>query len=102
MSGEEIIHCDLCGRPMPTHDSYVVQINVFADPSMPAMSGEELAKIDVDQTFETLFAQMEGMTGGELQDQVHRHFEFRLCPNCHANFLSNPLGRPRASRTGTN
>ena len=34
--------CDLCNRPIPPAADYVVKIEVYADPAMPAMSGEEL------------------------------------------------------------
>ena len=39
----------------------------------------------------------------DLQDQVHRRFEFKLCRPCQAKFLANPLGRPRGTPpTGAN
>ena len=87
---------------MPTHVSYVVRIDVFADPSMPPLSTEELAKMNLDETLDELMAEMKGMTADEIQDGVHRRFEYRLCPACQRRFLANPLGKPREARTGNN
>jgi hypothetical protein len=94
--------CELCGRAMPVHASYVVRIDVFADPSMPQVTGEELAEMDFDAAFAQLVEQMKTMSAEDLQDQVHRRFEYRLCPACQRAFLANPLGLPRRAREGTN
>jgi hypothetical protein len=95
--------CDLCDRQLPTHMSYIVRIDVYADPSIPPVSTEELAEMDVDETFNKLVDQMKGMTADDLQDGVHRRFEHRLCPACHRRFLANPLGKPRGDmRAGEN
>jgi hypothetical protein len=94
--------CDLCGKEVDLHDSYVVQIEVFAEPSVKAMSGEELAAIDFDQTYGELLDQMKHMTADDLQDDVHRRFEYRMCRPCQRRFLANPLGKPREERPGQN
>src|SRR4051812_20856192 len=94
--------CELCGREVELHESYVVRIEVFADPSMPATSSEELAAIDFDETYAALLDQMKHMTADDLQDDVHRHFEFRICRRCQRTFLANPLGKPRQVRAGRN
>ena len=98
----EFFSCDLCGRPVQQHASYVVRIEVFADPSVPPLSTEELQSADFDQTLDDLLEQMKGMSADDLQDDVHRHFEYRLCPACHKRFLVNPLGKPRTARAGNN
>jgi hypothetical protein len=41
-------------------------------------------------------------TYDELQDGVHRRFEYKLCPACQRQFLTNPLGVPRKRREGEN
>ena len=94
--------CDLCGRGMLKHASYVVRMDVYADPSMPAISTEDLEEMDFDATLDQLMEEMKGMTADDLQDGVHRRFEFRLCPPCHRRFLANPMGKPRDARAGTN
>ena len=96
------VHCDLCRRDLPAHASYVVRIDVFADPSIPPTSAEALAAADFDQAYNELLEEMQGMTAEELQDGVHRRFEFRLCPACQRRFLANPLGKPRGVRAGKN
>jgi hypothetical protein len=96
------VACALCSRPLDPQASYVVRIDVFADPSGPTVSAEELADTDPGDTIDALIEQMKGMTADELQDQVHRRFEYRLCPTCQRRFLANPLGRPRNERIAEN
>src|SRR5688500_5463279 len=94
----ERVLCDLCDRRLIKHASYVVRIDVFADPSMPELSTEDLEEMDFDGTLAKLMAEMKSMTADDLQDGVHRRFEFRLCPACQRRFLANPLGKPREVR----
>lgn len=96
------VTCDLCDRQLVKHASFVVRIDVFADPSMPPLSTAELGETDFDATLDQLIDEMKGMTTDDLQDGVHRRFEFRLCPGCHRRFLANPMGKPRDVQTGTN
>ncbi|MGA2440614.1 MAG: hypothetical protein ABSH08_06630 [Tepidisphaeraceae bacterium] len=94
--------CDLCGRKLEPHNYYVVRIDVFADPSMPAVSSAELEAVDFDAAIDELLDQMKDMTADQLQDQVHRRFEVRICPACQPEFLANPLGKPRGAQVGDN
>jgi hypothetical protein len=98
----ERVTCELCERSLPTHASYVVRMDVFADPSVPPLNAEELKNADFDETLEKLMDEMKGMTADDLQDGVHRRFEFRLCPACHRRFLANPMGKPRVVRDAHN
>lgn len=84
------------------HESYVVRIDIFADPSMPPISSEELEQASVADTMAALVEQMKHLSTDELQDQVHRRFEYRLCIKCQARFLINPLGKPRHHKPATN
>lgn len=96
------ILCDICARPTPRHWSFVVRIDVFADPSMPAVSSEDMQEMDYDYEMKKLMEQMKHLSAQELQDQVHRRLEYHLCPPCHRQFLSNPLGLPRITKPATN
>ena len=96
------VTCDLCGATLPVHASYVVRIDVFADPSVPPTSVEQLAGADFDQQVSDLLEQMKGMSADDLQDDVHRRFEYRICRPCQRRFLANPLGVPREVRVGRN
>ena len=98
----ERVLCDLCDRRLDKHASYVVRIDVYADPSTPDLSTEDLEESNFDETLDKLVGEMQGMTADDLQDGVHRRFEYRLCPACHGRFLANPLGKPRVTPTGTN
>src|SRR6185369_14059320 len=79
--------CDLCDRPVPPHGHYIVRIDVFADPKMPPITTEEMQETDYQCAMQELLEQMEEMDAGELQDQVHRRFEFKLCRACQMRFL---------------
>ena len=100
MGGES--NCELCGRQIPPHAHYVVRIDVFADPSLPDLSAEEVAKSNFDEELKRLVEEMKHMSEEELQDQVHRRFEFKLCRPCQMRFLINPLGKPRETKTSNN
>ena len=98
----ERILCDICGVRVEPHAHYVVRIDVFADPSMPQLSGEDLEEMDFDKAFAELIEQMKRLSPDDLQDQVHRRFEYRLCPACQRRVLANPMGKPREARAGRN
>ena len=95
-------NCELCGRAIPPHQHYVVRIDVFADPSLPELSAEEVAKLNFDQELKKLVEEMKHMSEEELQDQVHRRFEYKICRPCQVKFLANPLGKPRRKSAGEN
>lgn len=94
--------CDMCGRAIPCGSGYLVRIEVYADPQLPPMSGDDIAAADLNATLADLMKQIETMTADELQDGVHRTFNYRLCPRCHTSYLSNPLGMPRTRPINTN
>jgi hypothetical protein len=94
--------CAICHAPLDPHAHYIVRIDVFADPTLPPMTTEQLEQTDTDQTLAKLLEEMAHLSADDLQDQVHRRFEYHLCPTCHPQFLANPLGLPRRRRTGKN
>jgi hypothetical protein len=94
--------CEICGGELEPGGYYVVRIEVFADPKLPAVSGKELQATDFDAEMDRLLEQMKGMSADELQDQVHRRFEYKICPACQPGVLANPLGKPRIVRVGEN
>ena len=94
--------CDLCDDVLPPHGFYMVRMDVFAEPSVPPVTGDELDEMDPGRTMDKLIEQMKGMTPEELQDQVHRRFEFCVCGECQKKLLANPLGKPRDQRAGEN
>ena len=101
-SGESIVACELCGRAVDVHESYVVRIDVFADPSVPPVTADQLQALDAGATIADLMEQMKHLSADDLQDDVHRRFEYRLCRPCQRRFLANPMGKPREVRAGTN
>lgn len=93
--------CDICGRRIPPHADYIVRVEVYADPSIPAMSSEELEDADPGE-MARLLEEMKQYSAEELQDQVHRRFEYRICRGCQGRFIANPLGLPREGSMGKN
>ena len=94
--------CDLCNRPISPHGHYIVRIDVFADPEMPPVSADEMEEADYQEAMKALIEQMNGLSADDLQDQVHRRFEYKLCRPCQMRFLVNPLGKPRQQRPASN
>jgi len=69
---------------------------------MPATTGGQLASTDFVAEMRKLIEQMKHATADELQDDVHRRFEYHVCHACHQQVLANPLGFPRRTRVGVN
>lgn len=85
--------CDRCRREIDParHTRYVVQIEVQA-----AIDGS-LGEFDDDVDHLSELNQLLEATGdedlaSELADASHRG-RYDLCPECHRQFLKNPLGR---------
>ena len=96
------LSCHLCGKPLPAHAYYIVNIEVFADPSMPPLNTDDLEPHDFSQGLNALMAELNQYTNDELQDLIHRRFKYHLCPGCQRKFIANPLGLPRAEEPGQN
>ena len=93
----DLVRCDACGAVLPRHARYVVRIEVYADPAVPPLTGADIAA--AASTLEAVLEELKGYSADELQDQVHRAFEYSLCPSCQRSFIANPLGHPRVRRT---
>jgi hypothetical protein len=96
------VTCDLCGTLLHPNGHYVVRIDVFADPSTPSATSDELEETDFQTELAALLEEMKDLSADDLQDQVHRRFEFKLCRACQIKFLVNPLGKPRVRGTHNN
>jgi hypothetical protein len=99
---ESFERCALCDAEVEPGGGYIVRIEVFADPHIPPMTAEQIAQGNFEKTLADVIEQAKQMSSEELQDGVHRHFEFRLCPACQRRFLANPLGMPRVTHLGAN
>jgi hypothetical protein len=85
--------CDRCKRQINTVDQtrYVVQIDIqTACDQLKAEPPD-----DIDQLSE-LHLMLEGLTDPGIDDddpESSHHGRYDLCPECHRQFLKNPLGR---------
>jgi hypothetical protein len=94
--------CAICGRPVALGEGYVVRIDVMADPRLPELTGEDVAGADLNAAIRAAIEEAKNLSAEDLQDGVHRRFEYRLCSACQRRFLANPLGLPRDNRIGHN
>ena len=82
---------------IPPHAHYVVKLEVYADPTLPDISADDLEEMDYARRMQELLAEMEGLSSEELEDSVHWRREFRICRSCQRALLKNPLGAENAS-----
>jgi len=94
--------CSICGRVVAIGDTYVVRIDVFADPSVAPVTTDAMDLIDDASQLPALLAELEKFSAQELEDQVFKRFEYRLCMMCRAEIMKNPLGLPRGKRVEGN
>jgi hypothetical protein len=84
--------CDRCGMTIPPHAHYVVKMSVYADPSVPSATSDEIEEADYERRTAELMKEMAGMSAQELEDSVHWEREFRICRGCQMRFIRDPLG----------
>jgi hypothetical protein len=94
--------CAICGRAVEIAESFIVRIDVYADPTLPEITAEDIAKLDLNAAIAEAADAAAGMSADDLQDGVHRRFNFRICPRCQPGMLANPLGLPRKTRANEN
>ena len=85
------IVCDRCHAIVPREGHYVLKIEVYADPAMPELSTADLDEVDVDARVSNLLDEMRDMTAEQLEADVYKRFDFRLCPACQRAYLQRPL-----------
>ena len=98
----EPVRCAFCERTIDPGTGYVVRIEVFADPQTAPMTGEQVESVDLNATLAEVLQQIKHMSAEELQDGVHRQFDYRLCSACQRRYLVNPMGMPRRVQVGKN
>ncbi|MDB5324234.1 MAG: hypothetical protein JWN40_5865 [Phycisphaerales bacterium] len=77
---------------IPPHAHYVVKIEIYADPALPAVSSDDLEETDYAQRTADLLREMEMLSPQELEDSVHWQRDFKICRPCQRALLRNPLG----------
>lgn len=86
--------CDRCKRQINTEDQtrYVVQIEIQSAAEVPVGQWDD----DIDQLTE-LHQLLEGIVDEDLhcdaEGSASHRGRYDLCPQCHRQFLKNPLGR---------
>ena len=88
--------CDACNETLIVDSTvrYVVKIEGFA-----AYDPLELTREDLDQDWHAAMKrtveELEKVDSTTAQNQVHRSFQFDLCPVCWRRYLNDPLSGVR-------
>ncbi len=83
--------CDRCGMTIPPHAHYIVKIQVYADPTLPDISADDLEEADYAKCMADLLKEMESLTQEQLEDAVHWQRDFKICRSCQIQLINNPL-----------
>ncbi len=86
--------CDRCGKLLLVDERtrYRVVLDVFAAYDVMEVTREELWRDHRDE-IRRLLEELEEADAETVQDQVHRHLEYDLCPVCQRAYLRDPLGK---------
>ena len=83
--------CDRCGDTIAPHAHYIVKMQVYADPSLPAVTSDDIEETDYAHRMSELLKQMETMSADQLEDAVHWQREFKICRSCQFKLIRDPL-----------
>ena len=86
------ICCDRCGKGLLLEEDVRYQVHIVVQAAYDPMeiTHDDLAKTS-SSNWKNLLARLETMTEKEAQDQIHREFQFDLCPPCQKLYLETPL-----------
>jgi hypothetical protein len=98
---QSMIHftCDLCGKTLLADEDtrFVVKIDVYAAYDPMEITSQDLDE-DRTEEMEALFEELEDMDPEDAEAGVFKTFRYDLCPECHAAYLKDPLGRKARQR----
>jgi ribosomal protein L40E len=83
--------CDRCGMTIPPHAHYIVKIEIYADPTLPDISADDLEEADYAKRMADLLKEMESLSQEQLEDAVHWQRDFKICRACQLHLIKNPL-----------
>ena len=89
--------CDACNETLLVDSTvrYIVKVEGFAAYDPLELTSEDLDK-DWPNEIKRTVAELEQLDSEAAQDQVHRTFQFDLCPKCWQRYVRDPLGGLRA------
>jgi hypothetical protein len=73
-------------------------MQVYADPSLPAVSSDDIEEADYPNRMAELLKQMRGMSAEQLEDAVYWQREFKICRSCQIRLIADPLGAAARDR----
>ena len=92
----EVRLCQRCGKALKEEDlRYIVEIKVYAAPKEMEINLEDLIrdyKFRINRVVEEIAQKSEK----ELSDEIYTEWKFDLCPECHKEYIKDPLGINRS------
>lgn len=93
--------CDACGEALllDADVRYVVKIQGYAAYDPLEITFDDLEK-DIEGEMTRLLEVLKERDPQELEDGVHREFQFDLCPGCWRRYLRDPIAPARSEDGG--
>ncbi|MBI4605781.1 MAG: hypothetical protein HY721_27765 [Planctomycetes bacterium] len=93
--------CDGCGETLllDSEVRYVLRVEGFAAYDPLEITRQDLER-DLEEEMRRLLDVLAKKGAEEAQDEVHRTFQFDLCPRCWRDFLQDPLSAIRRPAGG--
>jgi len=74
--------CEACRRRIGAKEvSFVLRIELFADPTPPTITEKDLKK-DLRAEMEALVKKMGKLDPEEAKDEIHERYEYVVCRDC--------------------
>jgi len=88
------ISCDRCGTALLVDSDvrYVVNLEAFAAYDPLEITSADLER-NFDDEYRALIDRIESIPAAELEEQVYARRTFDLCPQCHSDFMKDPIRR---------
>lgn len=75
--------CEFCGEELAKpEEAYRLKIEMFADPSPPEITREDLQGRDFEAEMRALIEQMAHLDPAEAEAEVYESYLFTLCGRC--------------------
>ena len=75
--------CEICGEELAQPEqAYRLKIEMYADPSPPEITQEDMEGRDFEAEMRELIEQMAGLDPAEAEAEVYESYLFTLCGRC--------------------
>ncbi len=90
--------CDACdaGLLLDSDVRYVVKVEGYAAYDPLELTADDLRR-DLEAEMRDVVSRLSSQSAAEAETDVHRAFEFDLCPRCWRQFAGDPLAAVKAA-----